>query len=159
MRAEHPSRMSPRHPEVSVEIPDTWTMKPHANAVIAAFDPSTPVGARTTMYVTVGRIIGNVTPEEIVARGHAALQTKFPGATVETSRAGTAAGHPAQFVAMTITAPEFPVTLFQTETTVCVPTENPDVQYLVQVLCKCSGLAARELSPVFTSIVRSLVIK
>ena len=72
--------------------------------------------------------------------------------------AGSVAGHPAQFVAMTVNSPEFPVTLFQTETTVCVPTENPKVHYLVQVLCKCSGLAARELAPVFTAIVRSLTI-
>lgn len=158
MKAQHPSSVSPRHPHVSAEIPDHWTLKPHANAVIAAFDPTTAVGARTTMYVTVGRIVGDVTMEEVVAKGHAALMTKFPGAVVESSSPGMVAGHPAQFVAMTVNSPEFPVTLFQTETTVCVPTENPEVRHLVQVLCKCSGLAARELAPVFASIVRSLTI-
>lgn len=156
MRAEYPSRTSPRQPEVSIDIPDSWTVKPHANAIVAAFDPSTPVGARTTVYVTIGRIVGDVTLEEVVAKGHAALRSKFPETVIESTRIGTAAGHPAKFVAMTIKSPEFPVPLFQTETTVSVPTENPEVHYLVQVLCKCSGSAARDLSSVFTSVIKSL---
>lgn len=158
MRAEYPGPHSPALPSVGIDIPDGWTLKPHANAVIAAFDPASPVLGRTTVYVTAGRLVGDTTLDEVVAKSHSEVKRRFPESELEFTKHGKVAGHEARFSVMTVRASQFPVPLFQTETSILVPTPDPGVNHVVQLLCKCAATNAKELSPVFSAILKSLTI-
>ena len=158
MRAEYPGPFSPPLPAVSVDIPDGWTLKPHANALIAAFDPNSPVLGRTTMYVTAGRLVGGTSLDEVVAKGHASLRGRYPDSELELTKHGTAGGHEARFSVITVRGAEFPSPLFQTETSILVPSAVPEVSHVVQLLCQCAATTAKEMSPVFSAILKSLSI-
>ena len=158
MRAEHPGPLSPPLPRIGIDIPDGWTVKPHANALIAAFDPDSPVLGRTTVYVTAGRLVGDTSLDEVVAKGHSTLRQRYPDSELELTKHGKAGGHEARFSVITVKAAEFPTPLFQTETSILVPSATPGVSHVVQLLCECSATRAKEMSPVFSAILRSLSI-
>ncbi|MBM3681696.1 MAG: hypothetical protein FJW81_10345 [Actinobacteria bacterium] len=126
--------------------------------MIAAFDPQSPVLGRTTVYVTAGRLVGGTSLDEVVAKGHATLRAKYPDSELEFTKHGTAGGHEARFSVITVRGPEFPSPLFQTETSILVPTDVSGVSHVVQLLCKCATTGAKELSPVFSGILKSLSI-
>jgi hypothetical protein len=158
MRAAFPSETSPRHPEVSIDVPDSWSITPHANAYIAAHDPASSPNSPTTAYVTIARVADTITLDEAVASAHRAIRSKYPKSDLQRVHSGTVGGREARFAVMSIDGDDLPIQVLHSEVSVLVPTGNPSLNYVVQVLCKCNAKVAPETAPVFAEIIKSLRI-
>ncbi|MFZ9867540.1 MAG: LpqN/LpqT family lipoprotein [Ilumatobacteraceae bacterium] len=158
MKATFPSDISPQHPEVSIDLPDTWIVAPHANAYIAAHDPSSSPNSPTTAYVTIARVASDITLDEAVASAHRAIKSKYPKSALQRVHSGTVGGKDAKFAVISIDGKDLPIQVLHSEVSVLVATENPSMNYVVQVLCKCSAKAAPATAPVFAEIIKSLRI-
>jgi hypothetical protein len=71
---------------------------------------------------------------------------------------GTVGGKDAKFAVISIDGKDLPIQVLHSEVSVLVATENPSMNYVVQVLCKCSAKAAPATAPVFAEIIKSLRI-
>lgn len=158
MKATFPSTTSPRHPEVSIDLPDTWTVAPHANAYIAAHDPASSPASPTTAYVTIARVASDITLDEAVAGAHRAIRRQHPRSALQRVHSGHVGDRDARFAVIAIDGDDLPIKVLHSEVSVLVPTENPSMNYVVQVLCKCSAKVATETAPVFADIIKSLRI-
>lgn len=158
MKATFPSNVSPQHPGVSIDLPDTWIVTPHANAYIAAHDPASSPNSPTTAYVTIARVSSEITLDEAVASAHRAIKSKYPKSALQRVHSGTVGGRDAKFAVIAIDGEDLPIQVLHSEVSVLVPTENPSMNYVVQVLCKCSAKAATTTAPVFADIIKSLRI-
>jgi hypothetical protein len=158
MKAAYPSDVSPAHPHVALELPDTWAVRPHANAVIAAHDPASSPNSPTTVHVTMARVVSTISLDEAVASAHKAIRRKYPESDLQRVHAGTVDGKEARFAVLSISGKDLPITVFHSEASVLVPTATPDMNYVIQVLCKCSAKAAPEQAPIFATIISSLKI-
>lgn len=158
MKATFPSDTSPRHPEVTIDLPDTWIVTPHANAYIAAHDPASSPSSPTTAYVTIARVANDITLDEAVAGAHRAIRSKHSRSTLQRVHSGHVGDNEARFAVIAIDGDDLPIQVLHSEVSVLVPTRNPSMNYVVQVLCKCSAKAAPETAPVFADIIKSLRI-
>ena len=158
MKAAYPSDVSPAHPHVALELPDTWVVRPHANAVIAAHDPASSPNSPTTVHVTMARVVSTISLDEAVASAHKAIRRKYPESDLQRVHAGTVDGKEARFAVLSISGKDLPITVFHSEASVLVPTATPDMNYVIQVLCKCSAKAAPEQAQIFANIISSLKI-
>lgn len=158
MKAAYPSDVSPAHPHVALELPDTWVVRPHANAVIAAHDPASSPNSPTTVHVTMARVVSTISLDEAVASAHKSIRRKYPESDLQRVHAGTVDGKEARFAVLSISGKDLPITVFHSEASVLVPTATPDMNYVIQVLCKCSAKAAPEQAPIFANIISSLKI-
>lgn len=158
MKATFPSDTSPKHPEVSIDLPDSWTVTSHANAYIAAHDPASSPSSPTTAYVTIARVASENTLDEAVAGAHRAIRNKHPRSTLQRVHSGHVGSREARFAVIAIDGDDLPIQVLHSEVSVLVPTENPSMNYVVQVLCKCNAKVAPETAPVFADIIKSLHI-
>lgn len=158
MKATFPSDTSPQHPRVSIDLPDTWIVTPHANAYIAAHDPSSSPSSPTTAYVTIARVANTITLDEAVASAHRAIKAAHPQSALQRVHSGTVGGRDARFAVISIDSSDLPIQVLHSEVSVLVPTENPSMNYVVQVLCKCNAKVAPETAPIFADIIKSLQV-
>jgi hypothetical protein len=158
IKASYPSDVSPAHPHVAVDLPDGWIVRPHANAIIAAHDPTSSPNSPTTVYVTLSRVASTITLDEAVAAAHSAIRRKYPESALQRVHSGTVDAKDARFAVLSIRGGKLATTVFHSEVSVLVPTATHDMNYVVQVLCKCSAKASTEIAPVFADIIRSLKI-
>ena len=159
MKATYPSSTSPKQPEVSIDLPEGWKVNPHANAYIAALDPESSPGSPTTAYVTIARVASTITLDEAVASAHRAIRRRYPKSELQRVHSGTVGGREAKFAVLSVDGDELPIAVLHSEVSVLVETENPEMNYVVQVMCKCNAKVAPEMAPVFANIIKSLTIK
>jgi len=159
MKATYPSSTSPKQPEVSIDLPEGWKVNPHANAYIAALDPESSPGSPTTAYVTIARVASTITLDEAVASAHRAIRRSYPKSELQRVHSGTVGGREAKFAVLSVDGDELPIAVMHSEVSVLVETENPEMNYVVQVMCKCNAKVAPEMAPVFANIIKSLTIK
>lgn len=158
MKATYPSTTSPRQPDVAIDLPEGWIVSPHANAYIAAHDPNSTPASPSTAYVTIARLRNTITLDEAVASAHRAIRNKFPKSTLQRVHSGNVGDREAKFAVLMIDGPDLPIAVLHSEVSVLVATENPEMNYVVQVLCKCNAKVAPEMAPVFAKIIKSLKI-
>lgn len=158
MKATYPSAISPKQPEVSIDLPEGWSVRPHANAYIAAHDPNSSPASPTTAFVTIARVKNTVTLDEAVASAHRAIRNKYPQSILQRVHSGKVGDRDARFAVLSIDGAELPIAVLHSEVSVLVNTENPEINYVVQVLCKCNAKVAPETAPIFASIIKSLKI-
>ena len=158
MKASFPSEVSPQLPRVSIEVPDGWSVTPHANAYIAAHDPLSSPNSPTTAFVTIARVSNDISLDEAVASAHRAIIRTHDRSTLQRVHSGKVGDHEAKFAVISIDGSKLPIPMLHSEASVLVPTNNPNMNYVVQVLCKCNAKVAPELAPVFANIIKSLKI-
>jgi hypothetical protein len=159
MKATYPSATSPKQPEVTIDLPEGWKVTPHANAYIAALDPASSPASPTTAYVTIARVASTITLDEAVASAHRAIRRSYPKSELQRVHSGTVGGREAKFAVLSVDGDDLPIAVLHSEVSVLVETGNPEMNYVVQVMCKCNAKVAPEMAPVFANIIKSLTIK
>lgn len=158
MKATYPSTTSPKQPEVAIDLPEGWLVSSHANAYIAAHDPNSSPASPTTVYVTIARLRNTITLDEAVAGAHRAIRNKYPQSSLQRVHSGKVGNRDARFAVLSIDGADLPIAVLHSEVSVLVNTENPEMNYVVQVLCKCNAKVAPETAPLFANIIKSLKI-
>ena len=158
MKASFPSEVSPQLPGVSIDLPEGWVIQPHANAYVSALDPNSTPASPTTVYVTIARVTSSITLDEAVASAHRAIRRKYPKSTLQRVHSGKVGNRDARFAVLSIDGADLPIAVLHSEVSVLVNTENPEMNYVVQVLCKCNAKVAPETAPIFANIIKSLKI-
>ena len=152
-----PSPDFPSPPSLRLVVPTGWVYVDLPDAVAAAADPASPPEFTTNLLVTVNRVVGELSLDEVVER-QLSSATEGLGGRIDRQEHRPLAGSDAVWSAMSFPARgDRPVPLFQAQATLVVP-RRARVADAVTLVATCAQSLASHYSPLFRESFHSLVI-
>lgn len=152
----YPSATFPPPPSMRMSVPRGWQPLPMPDAVMAAFDTSSPADFRVTILLVASRVVrSDADLAALAAAAHARTERQL-APTTEGSGRSVIANHDAILTVRTITTELADFLVFQTEALLVVPSASPDVRDLIQITGTCPATLAEHYGAIFRAAMQSL---